>query len=140
MNCRDYQQMISRLVDLELKAAASSDLFEHLGKCAQCREFFDSLTKLNMELEKGQSLTELAETPRDTWTQTRSVAKSIPAKYVSAFFRYRVSMPAPVATALTVALLVLVFLMQESPARKQIATVREAPPVQITTLPVVKLP
>jgi len=44
--------MISRLVDLELKARASGELFEHLGGCAQCREFFDTMMKLAAELDK----------------------------------------------------------------------------------------
>ena len=46
--------MISRLVDLELNAAASAELFEHLGKCAQCREFLDTMMKLAAELDKVQ--------------------------------------------------------------------------------------
>lgn len=44
--------MISRLVDLELKAAASAELFEHLGTCAECREFLDTMMKLTAELDK----------------------------------------------------------------------------------------
>ena len=61
MNCRDYQQMISKLVDLELKATVSSELFEHLGKCAECREFFDTLMKLTAELERIGTPLELSE-------------------------------------------------------------------------------
>jgi predicted anti-sigma-YlaC factor YlaD len=52
MNCRDYQQMINKFLDLELKAAASGELFEHLGKCAQCREFLDTMIRLAAELDK----------------------------------------------------------------------------------------
>ena len=51
MNCVEYQQRISRLVDLEVKATASTELFEHLGTCAQCREFFDAMMKLTTELD-----------------------------------------------------------------------------------------
>jgi len=54
MNCRDYQQMISKLVDLELKATVSSELFEHLGK-------FDTLMKLTAELERIGTPLELSE-------------------------------------------------------------------------------
>jgi predicted anti-sigma-YlaC factor YlaD len=61
MNCADYQQMISRLVDLELKAAASAELFEHLGKCAECREFLDTMMKLTAELDKVGTPPELSE-------------------------------------------------------------------------------
>jgi predicted anti-sigma-YlaC factor YlaD len=61
MNCRDYQQMISRLVDLEVKATASAALFEHLGKCAECREFLDTMMKLTAELDKAAMPQELSE-------------------------------------------------------------------------------
>jgi predicted anti-sigma-YlaC factor YlaD len=61
MNCGDYQHMISRLVDLDLKATASSELFVHLGKCAQCREFLDTTMKLNAELDKIGVMPELLE-------------------------------------------------------------------------------
>jgi predicted anti-sigma-YlaC factor YlaD len=140
MNCVEYQRLISKFVDFELKAKASAELFEHLGKCAQCREFFETLLKLNTELEKAQLLTELSETPNNAGSQAKPVVKSIPARYVSAFVRYRISVPAPVAMVVTLALLALVFLVNVPLERKQIAAVREAPPVQITTLPVVKLP
>ena len=53
--------MISRLVDLELKASASAELFEHLGKCAQCREFLDTTMKLTAELDKIGMPPELVE-------------------------------------------------------------------------------
>jgi predicted anti-sigma-YlaC factor YlaD len=61
MNCRDYQQMISKLVDLELKATASGEVFEHLGQCAQCREFLETTMKLTAELDNIGMLAELAE-------------------------------------------------------------------------------
>jgi predicted anti-sigma-YlaC factor YlaD len=53
--------MISRLVDLELKATTSSELFEHLGRCAQCREFYDTMMKLSAELDKIGTPLELSE-------------------------------------------------------------------------------
>jgi predicted anti-sigma-YlaC factor YlaD len=54
MNCVEYQRTISRFVDLEVKATASADLFEHLGKCADCRQWFDTLLRLNVECDKIQ--------------------------------------------------------------------------------------
>lgn len=65
MNCRDYQQVISKFVDLELKATASAELFEHLGKCAQCREFLDTMMKLSAELDKIGTPLELSEIASD---------------------------------------------------------------------------
>ena len=69
MNCRDYQQMTSRLIDLELKATASAVLFEHLGKCAQCRKFFDNLMRLNLELDKAQAPVELEKEVSVQWSR-----------------------------------------------------------------------
>jgi predicted anti-sigma-YlaC factor YlaD len=63
MNCRDYQQMINRFVDLEQQASASAELFEHLGKCAKCREFFDTMMKLSTELDKIAVPLDLSEAP-----------------------------------------------------------------------------
>jgi predicted anti-sigma-YlaC factor YlaD len=53
--------MISRFVDLEMKATASGDLFEHLGKCAQCREFLEAAMTLIAELDKAGMPPELSE-------------------------------------------------------------------------------
>ena len=61
MNCVDYQQMINRLIDHELKATASAKLFEHLGKCAECREFLDTMMKLTAKLDKVEMPPELSE-------------------------------------------------------------------------------
>jgi predicted anti-sigma-YlaC factor YlaD len=61
MNCSENQRMISRFVDLEVKATASGDLFEHLGKCAQCREFLEGTMTLIAELDKAGMPPELSE-------------------------------------------------------------------------------
>ena len=52
MNCNDYQRMINKFIDSDMRATESADLFRHLGGCAQCREFMDTLMKLNMQLDK----------------------------------------------------------------------------------------
>jgi len=58
MNCNDYQRWISRFIDQETSATDSSELFEHLGKCAECRGFLDALMKLNAELDRVQTVAE----------------------------------------------------------------------------------
>jgi predicted anti-sigma-YlaC factor YlaD len=52
MNCAECERMISRFVDLEVKATGNGDLFEHLGKCAECRQWLDTLLRMNVEYEK----------------------------------------------------------------------------------------
>ena len=59
MNCNDYQHWINRFTDHEARATESAELFEHLGKCAECRGFLDALMKLNAELDRVQTVAEL---------------------------------------------------------------------------------
>lgn len=63
MNCRDYQRMINKLIDFEVKATESAEIFEHLGGCLECREFLDTLMKLNAELDKVRSPIDVDEKP-----------------------------------------------------------------------------
>ena len=57
MTCADHQRTISRFVDHELKATGCTELFEHLGRCEECRQFFDTILTLGAELDKIQSPT-----------------------------------------------------------------------------------
>ena len=89
MNCVEYQQTISRLVDLELKAATSAELFEHLGKCAECREFLDTMMKLTAELDKIGMPQELSEeASKRAYVADR---KSAPRRAQRRSFRARIS-------------------------------------------------
>jgi predicted anti-sigma-YlaC factor YlaD len=69
MNCNDYQRWINRIVDHEARATESTELFEHLGKCAECCGFLDALMKLNAELERIQTV---AESEKDMSTEHRA--------------------------------------------------------------------
>jgi predicted anti-sigma-YlaC factor YlaD len=51
MTCTDHQRAISRFIDHEAKAAESSVLFEHLAQCAECRQFYDSIIAVGVELD-----------------------------------------------------------------------------------------
>ncbi|MBF8295935.1 MAG: hypothetical protein HW389_2480 [Bacteroidetes bacterium] len=64
MTCADHQRTINRFIDHESKATECAELFEHLGKCAECRRFYDTITMLGGELEKiHSSIDEIAEAP-----------------------------------------------------------------------------
>ncbi|MDP2885928.1 MAG: zf-HC2 domain-containing protein [Ignavibacteria bacterium] len=64
MNCSDHQRTINRFIDHEIKATECAELFEHLGTCAECRRFYDTITMLGGELEKiHSSIDEIAEAP-----------------------------------------------------------------------------
>lgn len=59
MNCEEYQRTINRFLDHEVKATESAELFEHLGTCEECRQFYDMLITLGAELDQVQHPTDL---------------------------------------------------------------------------------
>jgi predicted anti-sigma-YlaC factor YlaD len=64
MTCADHQRTINRFIDQEIKATESAELFEHLGKCPECRRFYDSIITLAAQLERVQlSIDEISEAP-----------------------------------------------------------------------------
>lgn len=52
MNCPDYEQRISRLLDGELPSGESGGVFVHLSACEACREFFHALQSLDGALNR----------------------------------------------------------------------------------------
>jgi anti-sigma factor RsiW len=56
MNCEQYQENISQLIDGELDSVAESNLFQHMSTCEACRVFFKNLLKLNHELTSARSI------------------------------------------------------------------------------------
>jgi predicted anti-sigma-YlaC factor YlaD len=67
MNCSDHQRIINRFIDHEVRAAECAELFEHLGACGECRQFYDSIITLSVELDKVHpSIDEMAGAP---WQQ-----------------------------------------------------------------------
>ena len=52
MNCEEYQRMINRFIDHEMKAIECTELFEHLATCEPCRQFYDAMIALGAELDK----------------------------------------------------------------------------------------
>jgi predicted anti-sigma-YlaC factor YlaD len=52
MTCADHQKIINCLIDHEIKATDCAELFEHLGTCAECRRFYDTILTLGTELDK----------------------------------------------------------------------------------------
>jgi predicted anti-sigma-YlaC factor YlaD len=76
MNCNDYQQWINRFIDHEARATESAELFEHLGTCAECRVFYDTIVTLGAELDKiDLSLNESADAQ---WSPSRQPINRIP--------------------------------------------------------------
>ena len=45
MNCETYRQQLSLMMDADPGGLEQAGLFAHLGGCAECRHFFDSLIR-----------------------------------------------------------------------------------------------
>lgn len=58
MSCSDHQQAINRFIDHEVKAADSVVMFQHLAQCAECRQFYDTIVTIWVELDKVQYSTD----------------------------------------------------------------------------------
>lgn len=43
MNCNEYQELVSALIDNELQESESATAFHHLGECGRCRSFMRTL-------------------------------------------------------------------------------------------------
>ena len=55
MTCADHQRTINRFIDHEVKATDCAELFKHMGNCAECRQFYDSINYLGTELDRLHS-------------------------------------------------------------------------------------
>lgn len=69
MSCAEHQRMISRFVDHEIKATGCAELFEHLGACGGCRQFYDTIITLSAEMDKVHL--PMDETSMASWRSTR---------------------------------------------------------------------
>jgi predicted anti-sigma-YlaC factor YlaD len=56
MNCESRQRQISRLADSEISIEESAEVFEHLGECKTCREFYFQLQTLTFSMEQVRKL------------------------------------------------------------------------------------
>ena len=77
MNCSDHQRTINRFIDHEVKATECVVMFEHLVQCAECRQFYDSIISVGVQLDEVR--TSIDETTEIFWA--RGVAANRQANY-----------------------------------------------------------
>ena len=53
MNCEDYQQLVSKLLDNSLGKGKTADMFRHLGECDECRAFFGTSMYLRHAMQSA---------------------------------------------------------------------------------------
>lgn len=56
MNCEEYQQQVSKLLDNALEKEKRADVFSHLGICEKCREFFESTMQIRLAMRSAAAL------------------------------------------------------------------------------------
>jgi len=77
MSCADHQKTINRLIDHEIKAGECAELFAHLGICAECRGFYETILTLDAALDNVHPVTDempAFRQPRDLITNQKSIA------------------------------------------------------------------
>jgi predicted anti-sigma-YlaC factor YlaD len=56
MNCDEYQQQVSKLLDNAHEKGKAADVFSHLGVCESCREFFESTMQIRLAMRSAGPL------------------------------------------------------------------------------------
>ena len=56
MNCEEYQQLVSKLLDNALEKEKRAAVFSHLGICEKCREFFESAMQIRRAMQSAAPL------------------------------------------------------------------------------------
>jgi anti-sigma factor RsiW len=103
MTCEDHQIQISRLIDGEMLLGQSMEVFNHLGKCQECRAYYLQLQRLNASLEQVRRTGIEPSAIR----QRRTLPKS--PHRVQKFWSERITVRLPVAAALILVLLLGLF-------------------------------
>lgn len=57
MNCEQYQQQVSKLIDGMLEEVHQIGLFAHLSKCSECRRFYVSANRIRLSLTEATPFT-----------------------------------------------------------------------------------
>lgn len=107
MNCEQYRQLISALVDKELNERERGSLDEHLAECSECAQYSEQIR----ELERLTTEWETSQMPPDLEQGILEKGKQKPRGLLSRLWGGSYHIPRPVAWA---AVLLLVFLSVNS--------------------------
>lgn len=124
MTCEEHQIQIGRLTDGEMPFSLSGEVFDHLGKCQECREYYYQLQRLNASLEQVRR----TEILHGTNWQIQRVPKS--PHRVQKFWSDRITVRLPIAAALLLILFLGLFFSFHGGL-----TPRESETVYLTKLP-----
>lgn len=133
MTCDMYEEQVSALIDNELNEEDAELLFRHLSACPSCRRSLRTVLDLRSDLKEQEpplASTELDEKVlRRTAGEKRYVGNRKP--MAMRVWKRRISIPMPVAAAITIVLIV------GSVALSSLWTKTQT--IYITTLPMVEV-
>lgn len=134
MNCEQRQLSISMMIDNESPDEDLQGLFEHLGSCAPCRQFYREAMDLRTRLHREGIPSVSASVDH----RILSHARRQNVLHLPSWLTSRVSIPAPLAAAALLLIILgsFVFLTQRQMGSDAIA---EREIVYVTTLPVVEV-
>ena len=142
MNCDEFQEQLSALIDNELADGEAEGLFRHMGECVECRSALRSHMELRSDLK--EDFPPLAPKELDRWILSGPLGRregkpdrgAIPGK----FWQGRVSMRIPVATAATVMIILgSIFFSSMWFGSNHASDVRSAQTVYLTAVPTVEV-
>lgn len=103
MNCEQYRQLISALVDKELNESERVTLDEHLALCSECAQYSEQIR----ELERLTTEWEASQMPSGVEQAILEAAKQKPHGWLGRLWSGSYHIPRPVAWAAVLLLLLL---------------------------------
>lgn len=106
MTCNTHQESISMMMDNELEDHHFPDLLQHLSRCNECRQFFQS----GLNLRSAFAIAKPIVTPRRLDERMERIAfgkrKALPLSAVEALWRTRISFPLPAAASIAILIVI----------------------------------
>ncbi|MGA3246529.1 MAG: zf-HC2 domain-containing protein [Bacteroidota bacterium] len=102
MNCVEYEEQVSALIDNELADQESELLFTHLSKCATCRATLRSELELRVSLKEDVPPLAPKELDEKVLSAVSRAEQQLDARKMTrkAVWQHHVSMPWPLAAAI----------------------------------------
>ena len=121
----EQRMQISQYVDGELDPSAEREVFDHLSGCEECRGFLRRSIRLRADM--------IAEPLRLQDRPKRNIdsRKALPERYTRSGLRRRISLPVPIAAAITIVLIIGSLALSSLWSRTQTIYVTTFPAVEV---------
>jgi len=129
MTCEERQIQVSRLIDGEMLLGQSMEVFDHLGKCQECRTYYFQVQRLIASLEQVRRT---GIQPNTIWQRQR--LRKSPHR-VQKFWSDRITIRLPIAAALIFVLLLGLFFSFQgglNPRERETVYLTKLPDIVVT--------